>query len=658
MNVQSKNFWSVILRLWRNLAAIATAVCFCLGICQISVRVSGWSISYNLLEITFEVALRLLFSAILGLALGTAGTLASAPVLLLDPSRRRIHAQNIKSTASIVGMALCVAYLLWTLARPKLIFEPLPVPPAIAAGLWVVYCVAMAGILFVPRARKRVIAVVEPGLDSVTSRRSMIVAGISTAVVIGTELSVSRRAPPPLVRPAATRLPNAPNILLITFDALAAEELSVYGYSRPTTPNLDAFARSASVFENYYAIGTFTTPSIATMMTGRYPCESHIVNFQDKLRGQDHRQVLPALLRDAGYDTAASVSNLAAFGLVQQLEEYFDLLPDRPRKPGASTALWSAARVLHPRGAGALMAEMFEGESRASVVIRLLQEVAPNRFAQSGSQDHPRLAFAQGLRLLERLKMPYFLWIHVYAPHGPYLPGPPFLGRFGRPAQVSIEQEESTYPGSGSYRPEQQGAINRLRIRYDEWLAETDHALGDFLRHAEKRHLMKNTAVLVSADHGESFTGGIFQHGSACLSRPQLHIPLLIQTPSQTRQSRVYFTADQTSLVPTILDIAGVLPFPGMRGPSLVPWCGRDGVGGGEGLAFAQYLFGNPSAGPYREGTAGIIASGQQYYVRLEHDREYLRPLSEAHMAYLDRSADNRSVARDMRERVFGGCPA
>jgi hypothetical protein len=57
-----------------------------------------------------------------------------------------------------------------------------------------------------------------------------------------------------------------------------------------------------------------------------------------------------------------------------------------------------------------------------------------------------------------------------------------------------------------------------------------------------------------------------------------------------------------TSLVLTILEIAGVAPAAAMRGPSLLPWCGRDGVGTGEGVAFAQFLYGNPVPDPIDNG--------------------------------------------------------
>jgi hypothetical protein len=230
---------------------------------------------------------------------------------------------------------------------------------------------------------------------------------------------------------------------------------------------------------------------------------------------------------------------------------------------------------------------------------------------------------------------------------------------FGKRETMRTAKQQATIKNNPehTYPLEQQGIVDQLRIRYDEWLAEVDSSFGDFLQHAEQRRWLENTAVLISADHGESFTGGILSHASPCLSRPQIHIPLLIRLPSHTHQSRIQFTADQTSLAPTILDIAGVPRSDEMRGPSLAPWCGRNDAGANAGVAFAQFLFGNPSTGPYRTGSAGIIAEGKQYYVRLGSGQEYLRPLSEAHWGHLDKSRENPSAAKAMRERLFHRFP-
>jgi|GEM_PF-6925615 len=66
--------------------------------------------------------------------------------------------------------------------------------------------------------------------------------------------------------------PRVPwNVLLITVDALRADRMSLYGHARETTPQLDAFAREAAVFEQFYAVSAHTSPGVVSLLTGQAP---------------------------------------------------------------------------------------------------------------------------------------------------------------------------------------------------------------------------------------------------------------------------------------------------------------------------------------------------------------------------------------------------
>ena len=103
--------------------------------------------------------------------------------------------------------------------------------------------------------------------------------------------------------------PQALNLLLITIDCLRADHVGVYGYTRPTTPNLDIFGRCSTVFQNFYSASTFTTPSIATMLTGVYPSEHFVYQLRGRIRPQDVSRSLPHQMRDAGFVTGAFMSS-------------------------------------------------------------------------------------------------------------------------------------------------------------------------------------------------------------------------------------------------------------------------------------------------------------------------------------------------------------
>jgi hypothetical protein len=154
----------------------------------------------------------------------------------------------------------------------------------------------------------------------------------------------------------------------------------------------------------------------------------------------------------------------------------------------------------------------------------------------------------------------------------------------------------------------------------------------------------------------ESFEGGIFQHGSAYQTQPVIRIPLVIRTPGQQDSRKVAFTA--TALVPTIPELAGQSATGRMRGQSLVEWLNRDVQGEGEGMAFCQYFEQNSVFEP-RPGAAQIIDGKSQYRYVFDIDtrKGSLKPLNEAQIWNLDRSAENPELAQQLRAIVASRVP-
>lgn len=93
-----------------------------------------------------------------------------------------------------------------------------------------------------------------------------------------------------------------PNVLLITVDALRPDHLGCYGYQRYTSPNIDKLARGGVLFTQAIAQGSWTWPSIHSLLTGTYP-STHKVYFWDSSLS-DYITTLPRMLKDYGYNTA------------------------------------------------------------------------------------------------------------------------------------------------------------------------------------------------------------------------------------------------------------------------------------------------------------------------------------------------------------------
>src|SRR5689334_2377429 len=69
-----------------------------------------------------------------------------------------------------------------------------------------------------------------------------------------------------------------PNVVVFVFDAMSASNLSIYGYPRNTTPNLEKFAQRATVYHAHHSGGNFTTPGTASLLTGTYPWTHRAIN--------------------------------------------------------------------------------------------------------------------------------------------------------------------------------------------------------------------------------------------------------------------------------------------------------------------------------------------------------------------------------------------
>jgi arylsulfatase A-like enzyme len=438
------------------------------------------------------------------------------------------------------------------------------------------------------------------------------------------------------------------NFLLITFDALSAEDMSLYGYTLPTTPNLDAFAGKSTVFTNFYAASTFTTSSIAAIMTGSYPSENHVYQVEGRVSAKESGKNLPHAMRAGGYTPGAFLSNPFAYYLVQSAKSEYDFLPEPIFQPGGLHNLWEATRPLHQDSGIGNRLDEYRDLERVWNSMGVLPESQSFRL-------RPAVSFGKGREILAQSPDGFSLWIHVMAPHFPYLPDVEDRGRFLPYDEQLTFQEEEGARWRPYYEPDQQGEVDRRRLLYDEYILSTDRAFGAFVAELEKDGILQNTTVIISADHGESFEGGVYQHESAYQTRPVIHIPLIIRTPGQQAGRRVAFTADHTALAPTILELAGQ-PIPDwMRGESLVKWLQGNGQGEGEGRAFTQFLQRNSVFKAPRHGTVGVIdgKSQHQYVLDLETQKGSLRPLKEAHIWNLDRTAENPALAQALREAIY-----
>jgi choline-sulfatase len=275
-------------------------------------------------------------------------------------------------------------------------------------------------------------------------------------------------------QPPATPPPPAPlkNVLVVTIDTLRADRLGIYGARNVATPNMDALAREGAWAPQADAHVPLTRPSHVSLFTGRYPAEHGIRdNVAPPLRGDV--PLLSERFQHDGFATAAFIGSVVLerqSGLARGFDQYFDQLP-----PGADR-----------RSGDAVVAEAVE--------------------------------WMNG-------KPKFFAWVHLYDPHGPYVP----------PGRYATEYADRPYDGTVA------------------WCDELIGRLVDALR---RQGTLDNTLLVVTSDHGEALGDhGEDVHGYF-VYEATLRVPLIIRGPGVRAGTRLEGVARTVDLFPTIVELA------------------------------------------------------------------------------------------------------
>jgi arylsulfatase A-like enzyme len=174
------------------------------------------------------------------------------------------------------------------------------------------------------------------------------------------------------------------------------------------------------------------------------------------------------------------------------------------------------------------------------------RELLENQIGLSG--EPAEFTFNQAENLLANCNKPFFLWVHLFPPHSPYLPPDRFRHTFL--SEKAFETRASQKDPNADW--------HKLRLRYDEMILYADSTLGDFLTNIKKMGLYDNTLLIVSADHGESFEHGYKGHGGPYLYQQEVRVPLLIHLPRQKTGFLVKSNAEQVDIAPTIVELLGM----------------------------------------------------------------------------------------------------
>ncbi len=329
-------------------------------------------------------------------------------------------------------------------------------------------------------------------------------------------------------------------VVLVLADTLRPDHLDAYGHERETAPVLSRMTAQGALFRHCIAQATWTKVSSPSILLSLYPSSHRIANFTDRL--PDSATALAEVFRDAGFATL-SLSSVFFTGKLTNLQQGFEELHE-------STSV----------------TDLSSSKTAREYVDRLLPWLELQRDG------------------------PFFVFLHVFDPHDPYRPQPPYDTFFG---DTSVDGEHEgqarevrRFIGNPILRAfgmpsreelvaagfDPQAYVARDRDWYDGSIRAMDVELGRLFEALRQLGLAGRTLVAFTSDHGEEFLehGRTF-HGQS-VHGELARVPLILWAPGRVPAGRVVVEAVQSvDIAPTILELAGLPALPQGQGTSLVP---------------------------------------------------------------------------------------
>lgn len=471
----------------------------------------------------------------------------------------------------------------------------------------------------------------ETASDMLTRRQFLFSAGTTIA---GLALGVS--AVGDLVEKVSTLslstpAPKSPNVLLIILDTVRARNLSLYGYSRATTPQLEKLAQNGVVFDQAVATASWTLPSHASMFTGRYPHQLSVSYDHGLSRTYP---TLAEILSANGYETAGFVSNVWYCSKESGLNRGFNHYED---------FVMSFGQILN----GSSLVRTVSSEEGFRRAIHWYDELGRKSAAEMNSM----LLNWLGGRDRSR---PFFAFVNYFDAHEPYLPPKPYDTLFG----PRISRVNPRHNIAWKWSPQQ---IRAEENAYDGSIAYLDNHVGILFNTLQDLGDLENTLVIIASDHGEEFLEhGVTDHGYS-LYWLSLHVLLTLFYPGRIPSGVVIQQpASLRDLTTTVLDLAGIQNQDRFPGVSLSRFweksAGSQNLAQGPLLSEVRYTPGYPKWYPVTRGDMKSLVFENFHYIRngdgseelydfmndyLEKDNLVRSPASQSILKYLRKDLES-----------------
>jgi len=330
------------------------------------------------------------------------------------------------------------------------------------------------------------------------------------------------------------------NILYIDIDSLRPDHLGCYGYHRNTSPHIDAVAAEGVRFNHCYAPDAPCLPSRTAMTTGRFGMNTGVVN----------------------HGGVAAQPHLTGPSRSFQCDLTQPNWANQFRENGYHTVAFSPFAQRH--GAWHWYAGFMEMHNTGGGGMEVASEISPQVTDWLDRRAKENLIGPSN-------EKPFFMWVNVWDPHTPYRtpkdygnpfkddpipewyteevrqnhwqkPGPhppqevndfvPEPDFFFRPGGASEK-----YPELRDLQPVQIDSMEEARKMFDGYdmgVSFADDHVGKIIQKLKDAGLYDNTAIIISADHGENL-GELWVYGDHQTADAITHnVPMVVRWPGVT----------------------------------------------------------------------------------------------------------------------------
>ena len=320
------------------------------------------------------------------------------------------------------------------------------------------------------------------------------------------------------------------NVILISMDALRADHMSLYGYSKQTTPNIDKWSKNSAVYTNVYAEIPMTYPSFVSFMTGRDSVQTNIFRnrittdrankpFSYEADINSSYKTLAQLLKERGYITSAYVSSAALSSKISSINKGFDNYENVFKEPTDSSG------------------QRYE----ENMVKKPIEFITKNKNKK------------------------FFLWLHYIDPHAPYNPIEKYRCKFNPKYCNTIQikdypllDKERQENDSCQKTPLSEDKVESRKMLYDGEIGYTDDLIKKVFEAIKQQGLDKNTVVVFYSDHGESFEHSFYFDHSEVIYNGTTKIPFIIHNPKSSKKSSDNSLLQNSDLIHILLSNIGI----------------------------------------------------------------------------------------------------